>query len=1140
MLFQLFVLALAILGSVDARPRTPSHRRSLRHLQKRLTNPTVSGWTYAGCVRDGSARALTGQNEGISNMTPALCTAWCAASNYIYAGLEANNQCYCGNSLDNSLGYSVAESECSDTCLGNTAYACGGTWRLSPKVYKSNTAISSSSSSVSTTSKASAAVLIASTTSSTAAAASTSGITVVSGSTYLGCYTNSGISSAVTATKYSTSSMTAKLCVSHCSSLGYTYAGIEYYSECYCGTTAPASTRKNSDNSKCEYACLGDSSQKCGGAGNLGVYSIGSTSSLSSVSTTSTTSTSAKASTTSATSLSTTSASTAAAASTSGITVVSGSTWLGCYTNSGISSAVTATKYSTSSMTAKLCVSHCSSLGYTYAGIEYYSECYCGTSAPASSRLDTDNTKCQYACLGDSSQKCGGAGNLGVYSIGTASSSSSVSTTSTSTKASTTSSTALSTTSSTAAAASTSGITVVSGSTYLGCYTNSGISSAVTATKYSTSSMTAKLCVSHCSSLGYTYAGIEYYSECYCGTTAPASTRKNSDNSKCEYACLGDSTQKCGGAGNLGVYSIGTASSSSSVSTTSTSVKASTTSTSVSTTSSTAAAASTSGVTVVSNSTYLGCYTNTGIDSAVTATKYSMSSMTAKLCVSRCSSLGYAYAGIEYYSECYCGNTAPASTRKNSDNSKCEYACLGDSTQKCGGAGNLGVYSLGSGSTSTTSASSTSTSTSSAPSSSATSGVGSSPACSSTKYVYAHHMVGNTYSYTQTTWASDIAQAYAAGIDGFALNYGSDSWQPARIADAYAAAKAQGSFKLFLSMDVTSLSCSSAADAASLVSTVSTYASHSSAAKYENKTLLSTFAGESCTFGQGSYQAGWTYFRTLLSNAGVTVYFTPATFADTSTFSSSSWMDGEFNWNSGWPMGSTALDTSSDTTYLAALGNKEYMAAASPAFFTYYGPTSYNKNWIYRSDDWLLARRLEQIIAQRVSIDLIELISWNDYGESHYLGPIRTDQPNSQGWTNGMPHTAWLDVVSYYAASFKAGSYAAGSDQLVLWSRPHPKAAVPSAPTNAQPTNWNYTDDNLYVWVALKSAATVSITSGSNTVSWSLPAGVSKLSVASSAGNIGASIVRSGSTVKSYSSSGSFSYTLTPTDYNFNYFVASV
>lgn len=54
----------------------------------------------------------------------------------------------------------------------------------------------------------------------------------------------------------------------------------------------------------------------------------------------------------------------------------------------------------------------------------------------------------------------------------------------------------------------------------------------------------------------------------------------------------------------------------------------------------------------------------------------------------------------------------------------------------------------------------------------------------STKYVVAHHMVGNTFPYTPQDWADDIALAHASGIDGFALNMGTDDWQPAQVAAA--------------------------------------------------------------------------------------------------------------------------------------------------------------------------------------------------------------------------------------------------------------------------------------------------------------------------------------------------------------------
>ncbi|OWZ77169.1 glucan endo-1,3-alpha-glucosidase agn1 [Cryptococcus neoformans Bt85] len=759
-------------------------------------------------------------------------------------------------------------------------------------------------------------------------------------------------------------------------------------------------------------------------------------------------------------------------------TTVSGWSYIGCYKDNGNDRTLSASKKIASTMTPSACVAYCSDLGYSYAGLEYYDECYCGNSID-STKLDVD-TRCQFACKGDSSQACGGDTRLGVYYKGG----------STSTSA-----------------------------TYVGCYKDNGDNRTLNGNKKISSSMTPSVCNSYCSGLGYTYAGTEYYDECYCGNILDSS--KVADNSQCQFACKGDSSQKCGGDTRLGVYSLG----------------GSTTTTS-STTSTSAAAASTS-----VSATYVGCYKDNGDNRTLNGSKKISSSMTPSVCNSYCSGLGYTYAGTEYYDECYCGNILDSS--KVADNSQCQFACKGDSSQKCGGDTRLGVYSLGgsttmTSTTSSTTAASTSVTVSANAAVTSTVGVAAVPKASSTKALYAHHMVGNTYSYKQSTWADDISLASAAGIDGFALNYGIDTWQPARIADAYAAAKAQGSFKLFLSLDVSSLSCSTASDAATHVASIATYSTHSAQVTYNGKVLVSTFSGESCTFGQGSVSAGWTYFRSLLTAKGISIYFLPSIFSDISTFSSNSWMDGEFNWNGGWPTGSTALSTSSDTSYMSALGSKGYMAPVAPCFFTYYSPSTYNKDWIYRSDDWLLARRMEQIISMRNSFDMAEIISWNDYGESHYIGPIRADQPNSQGWTNGMPHTAWLSLIAYYAPAFKTGSYPSASDQMIFWTRPHPKAANPTAPTCARPSYWNNTDDILYVWVALKAAATVTITSGSNTGSWYLPAGVSKIGIASAAGSITGKIVRSGTTVKNYDSSGSFSYTLNPTDYNYNYFVAAV
>ena len=61
--------------------------------------------------------------------------------------------------------------------------------------------------------------------------------------------------------------------------------------------------------------------------------------------------------------------------------------------------------------------------------------------------------------------------------------------------------------------------------------------------------------------------------------------------------------------------------------------------------------------------------------------------------------------------------------------------------------------------------------------------------------------------------------------------------------------------------------------------------------------------------------------------------------------------------------------------------------------------------WVYYSDDQLYATRWDTIISNRDKLDLVEINTWNDYGESHYVGPIKGAQPNSQAWVDGYEHT---------------------------------------------------------------------------------------------------------------------------------------
>lgn len=529
----------------------------------------------------------------------------------------------------------------------------------------------------------------------------------------------------------------------------------------------------------------------------------------------------------------------------------------------------------------------------------------------------------------------------------------------------------------------------------------------------------------------------------------------------------------------------------------------------------------------------LGCYED--YSTRVLPFRANAGTVTRGSCISACATANYKFAGVQNGGECWCGNNQPTVKKDG-----CNVACAGDKSETCGGVWRLDVFSTGrSGGGGTT--------TPPPPAHSGLAPIASNaatnaqvltagpPGASGAKQVWAHHMVGNTYSYKQANWLADINQAKAAGLDGFALNMGRDPWQPQSVAWAYAAAQQAGGFKLFFSFDMTSFGCANDNDANTIANLIKKYATHPAQAYYQNRVLVSTFAGENCNFGKGNVQAGWSVVK---SKSGVNYFFIPSTFMTPANIQSQQWFDGQMNWDAAWPNSASDLTLDRDNQWMSALGSRKYMASLSPFFFTYYGPNSWNKNWIYRSDNWLLATRFEQLISIRSKIDMIELITWNDYGESHYIGGIGADQPNSQGWTNNMPHTGLQSLVKFYATAFKTGAYPTPQDKLWLWTRPHPKAAAASKPTNARPNHWEWTDDRLYVVVTLSSPAQVKIESGGNYATWNLQKGLSKLSVASANGVVKASILRNNAVVKKYDSTGKFSYTDKPVDFNFNYFVA--
>eukprot|EP00057_Strongylocentrotus_purpuratus_P028975 XP_011683449.1 PREDICTED: kremen protein 1-like [Strongylocentrotus purpuratus] len=71
--------------------------------------------------------------------------------------------------------------------------------------------------------------------------------------------------------------------------------------------------------------------------------------------------------------------------------------------------------------------------------------------------------------------------------------------------------------------------------------------------------------------------------------------------------------------------------------------------------------------------------------------------MTIQMCIDycKCSNINYAYAGVEYSEECYCGvANANYSRHGRGDDVDCQFLCSGDMTSSCGGTGFIAVFDL--------------------------------------------------------------------------------------------------------------------------------------------------------------------------------------------------------------------------------------------------------------------------------------------------------------------------------------------------------------------------------------------------------------------------------------------------------------
>ncbi|OTB02641.1 glycoside hydrolase family 71 protein [Hypoxylon sp. CI-4A] len=299
----------------------------------------------------------------------------------------------------------------------------------------------------------------------------------------------------------------------------------------------------------------------------------------------------------------------------------------------------------------------------------------------------------------------------------------------------------------------------------------------------------------------------------------------------------------------------------------------------------------------------------------------------------------------------------------------------------------------------------------------------------------------------------DIDGAINVGFDAFALNVGSPDadWAKNTVQQLFDYAGTKD-FKLFFSFDLASNGDLNAHQAL-----FAQFKDHSAHLTYgsDNLPVVSSFRGGS--LGPDA----WRSFKT--SN---NVYLIPNVEDDGNYYSNpsgffDSWgdvVDGVFTWETAWPLTSDTpvnVSSSQDESVKSAAdaAGKAYMMGLSSLQYKH----CCGGSW-YRAGETNLPERMEQILS--VAPEFAEVMTWNDAGESHYVGPCwaegLTDEILSYGDSDANPHAGWQPLIASFVDGFKAGAADVGSLTPhtgsfagALWYRAVTKACGESLPEGA-------------------------------------------------------------------------------------------
>ena len=360
---------------------------------------------------------------------------------------------------------------------------------------------------------------------------------------------------------------------------------------------------------------------------------------------------------------------------------------------------------------------------------------------------------------------------------------------------------------------------------------------------------------------------------------------------------------------------------------------------------------------------------------------------------------------------------------------------------------------------------------------------------STTPMVFAHYMI--QYPPPNNDYTTDISLAQGAGFDAFAVDYSDNSpYFAGRLDNLYKTA-AEMAFKVFITIDTTSMY-----DVDQVVNITNFYADNPAQAKdAAGNIFLSSFEVN---------PPGWNWQTDVINKIKVPVTLLPGSLGQVGADETSlpNRGAGPFTWVH--PALSADEEAAVDKSFADARDStgKVWMAGISPWFFK---RLSSDTNWLHAQDSNIYIDRWVELL--KLKPNYIEVISWNDYGESHYIGPADTTpeselmQPDRPDYYGNLDHSGFLKMSAIFIKTFKAGetnvTVSSDEEDVFFFYRPQPVKNMPSNesyPDNAWPLPENASSiaDNVYVVPFLAEPATIYLNSGGSVTSMDSPSYLSK------------------------------------------------